>query len=259
MSIRFTPEYTDYVNEQVRNYNRRVRSANKEGKIPKKYLPNTVSLRAIKKNYTNRKDLNRELENLAMFNRESARQLKQVGEKIFTKYDLDLIKKQKNPTIQYFQQLYNMLEPKIEKGYYAEKERVDLIKEYLGILKKDERSLEGEDIEIIQSAIDQYRNSFIKQGAGYRGFLSEVEWVMKNVGIEKSERDRFFRKLEEVDQDQFFRMYNTSDLIERVYELADSPTYGGIKLNTSKDAARELIDTLIEEIDTLIEETKQPM
>ena len=257
MAIRFTPKYNEYANEIVRNYNRRVRSANKEAKIPKKYLPDTVSLRSLKKNFTTRKDLNRELENLKMFSRESVRQLYTVGDKTFTQYELDLVKKQKDPTIQYYQELYNLYEPKIEKGYYAEKARVALIQDTLEILRKDEENLTGEDVDIIKSAIDEYRRSYARRGGAYRGFLSEVEWVMTQVGVEKADRDRFFKKLESVDQDQFFRIYNQSDIIERVYELADSPTYGGMKLNASKEDARELIDTLLEEIDMIIEETKE--
>lgn len=257
MAIRFTPKYNEYTNEIVRNYNRRVRSANKQGKIPMKYLPDTVSLRKLKKNFVTRKDLNRELDNLKMFSRESARQVHEVGNKSFTQYQLDLVKKQKNPTIDYYQELYNLYEPKIEKGYYAEKARVAEIQDTLEILRKDEEDLTGEDIEIIESAIEEYRHSHARKGGAYRGFLSEVEWVMTQVGVDKVDRDRFFKKLENVDQEQFFRIYHNSDIIERVYELADSPTYGGMKLNASKEDAKELIDTLLEEIDMIIEETSE--
>lgn len=257
MAIRFTPEYKKKVNDIVRKYNRRVIAANKEGKIPKRLLPETVSLISIKKNYPSRKILNKELKNLEAFSRESVRQIEGKDNETFTSYDIELINRNRQDVIDYFQNIYNTLEPKIDKGYYAEKARVGQVKTYLDLLKKDEAELTGADIKTLKAATNLYRGSFEKRGGGYRGFLSEVDWVMRNVGISKEERDRFFKKLEQVDQDQFWKIYNTSDLVERVYDLADSPKYGTVKMNASEEDARVLIDNLIEEIDTLIEETSE--
>lgn len=257
MAIRFTPEYRKYIKDIVDPYNRRVIAANKEGKIPKKFLPETVSLRKLKKNYPNRKALNKELANLKAFSRESVRQIETIDDVTLTSYDINLINTNKKEVIDYYQSMYDVLAPKIEKGYYAEKERVEQYRSYLNLLRKDERELTGQDLKTLKAATNLYRESFNIRGGGYRGFLVEVEWVMRNVGIPKEDRDRFFKKLEQVDQDQFWKIYNTSDLIERVYDLVDSPEFGPMKLNTKKEDARELIDDLIAEIDALIEETAE--
>ena len=49
-----------------------------------------------------------------------------------------------------------------------------------------------------------------------------------------------------------------NDLINRIYQLADSPKYTGGKLiiRSSEDVANRLISTLMEQIDLLISEVK---
>jgi hypothetical protein len=114
-----------------------------------------------------------------------------------------------------------------------------------------------EQFRSFRSSIYQFIDRPHKLAAGYRGFLSEVDSVMGLVGIEEKGRKKFFNKVNKLTPEQFHYLYETSDLISRVYDLADSPELvGGIKINTSEENARDLIDTLMEEIDELIEEAK---
>ena len=66
------------------------------------------------------------------------------------------------------------------------------------------------------------------------------------------------KKLSELDEDQFFAMYEDNNIIERVYDLGGSPEKEGeIQLNTTEENAREIIDALTEQIDGLVDKYKE--
>ena len=254
MAIRFTPEYNARINKIVKNYNQKVNRANRIGKINRDKLPENVSARQLKKSYTRRKDLERELKNLELFSRKSVRnRLDNVSE-----YDIKLIKSNKQAAIKYYENLADLIAKKAVSGYPLEKRRYNEIQDNLELLKSDISSASVADLKSIERSIDKYRRSFERQATGYRGFLSEIEAIMDRVGVDSTSKKEFFDKLSQLNQEEFYELYESTDIIRSVYELADSPKYTGGKLvlhDTEKNAKR-LIDDLMNDIDYLINKVK---
>ena len=255
MAIRFTPEYNKYIRKTVNEYNRKVQRANTQGKINKANLPDLISVKDLKRSYQHRADLDRELENLRMFSRKSVRQ-KKAGE--VSQYQVNLINANREKTIKFFEHKADIIRKKATSGYPLQKDRLNAIERNLEILRKGTEGATERELKTMSAYIDKYRSSFERQATGYRGFLSEVDLIMGNVGIDQAKQDELFKKLSKLDEEEFMDLYEKEDIIGRIYELADSPKYTGgeLKLKGNEDDARRLIDSLIENIDVMIAEVK---
>lgn len=255
MAIRFTPEYNKRINRIVSNYNQKVNRANKRGKINRSELPETVSARLLKKSYSNRSDLERELKNLESFSRKSVR--RQDG--VLSEYDVKIINQNRLAAIKHYEHEADIIREKANSNYPLQKERLNAIEANLKILKKGVSNANTEELVSMERYIDKYRKSFERRSTGYRGFLSEVEELMKMQKIDKAQRDAFFDKLSQLNEQEFFELYEKNDLISKIYQLADSPKVTGGKLIIHAKDEKEpekLIQTLLTDIDKLIAEIK---
>lgn len=254
MAIRLTPEYKKNMYKIVRNYNRRVKRANTEGKIRKDRLPEKASIYALTHNYSSRDELDKELANLQSFSRQSVRQKYNTT---LSEYDVDLIKRNKKDAREFFENRRDMLEKNLNPVSLSDEATLARYEAYVDILGKDLDSLDDQDAKLMERAVANYRMAHAKQGAGYRGFMAEVEWVMDNVGIDPEVKDEFFKKLRKLSPDEFYQIYMENDLITAVYRLADSPSVSEMKLNTTEEDARGIIDALIENVDVMIANAKK--
>lgn len=261
MAIRYTPEYNRRIRRVVENYNRKLSRARQIDKVKKADLPEQVSVKTLKNSFTRRRDLERELRTLEKFSRQSVKQ--SVGR--VTVYDREVIKKNRRATIKYFENTVRAIRKKDIKYYPGEQARVKTIEQNLDILRKGVSRATESEIETMKAYVDKYRKSFQIQASGYRGFMSEVEQIIDavNIGagdeqISDADKDAFFKKFSKLTPEEMYELYESSDLIGRVYRLADSPKYTGgeLKIYASDDYARTLIKALMEEADLLISEVK---
>lgn len=255
MAIRFTPEYNRNLYKIVKNYNQKVKRANEEGKIPRALLPQEVSIRQLKRNYTSREELDRELENLKLFKRKSIRH--SAGEPI-TGYEMQVLRTTQQKAKEFYEHQYKVFKP-VARPYDPEDiSKLEMFKTNIELLNKDIDKVAEDDLKAMERAVHNYRHSFNKQGAGYRAFLEEIEWVMNTVGVPKAEKEAFFKKIKKLTPQQFYDIYVSQDLVQRAYELADSPAYGKMKLNTTEENAREdIIQPLLDSIDIFIQEQQK--
>lgn len=263
MAIRFTPDYEKRIKRIARNYNRAVVNANKQGRIRKDKLPDLVSVEALKSSYSRRSDLERELKTLEAFSRKGVKTSYAIGT---SNYDIDVIRKNRRATINYFENLAGMIRSKGTDEYPGQKARLKTIEKNLDILRKGTAGATEDELESMSAYVDKFRKSFERQATGYRGFMSEIDMVIDNVNkgatdeeiITDEERDAFFKKFSKLTPEELYELYERKDLIKRVYLLADSPKYTGgkLKLYAKKDDARDLIKTLMEEADLLIASVK---
>ena len=256
MAIRFTPEYNKRIAKVVKNYNASVRKANKQGKMRKDRLPELTSVETLKKSYSKRADLERELKTLESFSRKSAKAGYAVG---ISNYDIDVIRKNRRATIKHFEHVAETIKKKATTNYPLQTARYKAIEANLKILKKRPSEATEEELKTMLANVTKYRKNFERQATGYRGFMSEIDLIMERVGISDTERDAFFEKFSKLTPEEFEDLYSKNDLISRIYELADSPKYtkNELHLYASEDQAKNLINTLMNEADMLIAEVKQ--
>ena len=253
MAIRYDPEYNKEIRRVVKNFNQSVTRAMKRG-TPKNVLPDTIKVSNIKELYDTRAELNRQLAQIEKFkikdlktyvNTKSGQQIR--------KWKYDYLELNAEHAKEYFEKRRDAVSQKINRGFAGESMRLDNINSKLETLSLDTSKMSESQYRSYEAAIREYMTAPAKIKAGYRGFLSEVDEVMKRVQIPKEESDAFFKKFRVLTPDQFQYLYEHSDIIDRVYDIIDSPIHGNkTKMNTSKKDAKKIITTLIEEVDDLI-------
>ena len=219
-----------------------------------KDLPDVVSTRELKRRFDKPEDLERELALMRGFRRDTLKEVELSGGAKAIKWDVEHIKNNLEQAKRYYENEERIVSERIGR-YPSERDRLNLIAANKAALEFDIDNLNQEQFENAKGAINTFIRSRNKWGAGYRGFMSEVEEVMTRTGVSKEQRDVFFKKFQKLNQEEFHYLYESSDLIKRIYALIDSPKHKN-KMNASTEDARSYVDDLMDEIDLMIDEAK---
>lgn len=253
MAIRFDKAYNAEINRVVRNYNQKRNRAIQRGF---RQLPPVMKVSELKTRYTVRSDLNRELNRLRKFNiTDALKKVETQGGVESTAWEMKYLKGNARNARDYFEREYKRVSKRVAR-FPGETERLNNIRAKIDILDIDLSYMNQEQFRSARRAIFEYVEAPAKRKAGYRGFLNEVDLVMQRLGYSKDEIDSVLDKFNELNPDQFLYAYDHFDIISRIYELADSPIYSGLKLNTTEEDAENLIDTLMEQVDGVITDAK---
>lgn len=256
MAIRFDKNYNAKIDKVVRNFNQKVNRLTKRGFT---HLPDTLTVSELKSRYEKRKDLNRELRFLTKFTAdEGLKTIETSGGVKAIKWEYDYLKK----NIKYAKDYYDR---EIAKLAYLDTPMQVAKSEYLNNLKVKRYYLDRELNELTQPQFSTYKsivNESIQanyvQSAKYRGWLNEVETIMRQLGYDNQTINKFFEGFDKLTPHQFITMYRQSNLISRIYELyIPSKEDGDFRLSTSEEDARNLIDTVMTEKDEMIRKAKE--
>lgn len=258
MAIRYDKEYNAEIRRTVKNFNQLVNRALKRG-APQNTLPQPIKVSTLKSLYTTRKELNQQLSQIKKFSSKNLSTYVTLdsGAK-FNKWKYDYLKLNADQAKEYFEARKDMLSKRISRGFAGETMRLDNVVSKLETLNQDPQTMSESQYRSYEAAINEYMNAPARAKAGYRGFLSEVDEVMKRVQLPDNEINEFFKKFKTLTPDQFQYLYDNSDLIGRVYDIIDSPIHGNkMKMNTSKSDATTLVNMLMEEVDGLVTEAQE--
>lgn len=246
MPIRYDKNFNDRIYSVVRNYNKRVQRLQRKDR---KNIPQHVKVSELKARYSNRADLNKELNLLESFNkRDLQKTVETKGGAEAISWHLDYLKANTKNAIKYFERERD-IELKKNPIYPSQKMRLNEVEEAINTLQQDLNYLNQSQFNSYSSYIKEYLDSPRRMMNGYRGFLYQVETAMRMTGYEKSQINSLFNKFKTLTPPQFLELYKTNNLINRLYEIVKSPVHGEAQLTLAEDDARELLDALIEEID----------
>ena len=254
MSIRYDKELNSRLRREVDNFNKKRKRAIQRGF---RQLPPAMKVSELKARYTVKSDLDREINRLRRFNITNAlERVETQGGIDSTSWELKYLKGNVRNARDYFERELKRVSKRVAK-FPGEAERLNNIKAKIDILDIDLSYMDQEQFRSARRAIFEYVEAPAKRKAGYRGFLSEVDLVMQRLGYSSDEIDSVLNKFNKLNPEQFLYAYDHFDIISRVYELADSPIYGGLKMNTSDKDAADLIDTLKRDADKVIKDAKK--
>lgn len=253
MAIRYNKELNARLRREVDNFNKKRKRAIQRGF---RQLPPAMKVSELKARYTVKSDLDRELNRLRKFNVTNAlERVETQGGIDSTSWELKYLKGNVRNARDYFEREYKRVSKRVSK-FPGEAERLNNIRAKIDILDIDLSYMNQEQFRSARRAIFEYVEAPAKRKAGYRGFLSEVDLVMQRLGYSSDDINKVLNKFNKLSADQFLYAYDHFDIISRVYELADSPTYGGLKMNTTDEDAENLVDTLMDEVDGIITDAK---
>lgn len=257
MAIRFDSDFNNKIRREVMNYNQNRSRAIKRGL---KNVPPIARVSDLKARYTSRKELEKELTRLRQFKAGKLTEVETAGGAKALDWELNYLRKITNEAKQYYNREILSTQRYLAKfpnqRDIGKEEHLNELLDKRSFLDQDIKSLNQEDYKTFRATVYDYTQEHYRSNRSYRGFLSEVEAVMTMVGIDKDVINLFMKKFKVLSPEEFVYLYNNSDLIARIYELADSPTLGKLKLNTSKSDAKEKIETLLAEQDDLIQQAQ---
>lgn len=257
MAIRYTKAYNKEIRDAVKHFNSVRKTQSKKGI---KLSPSPLKVSELKARYQTRRELDKELALLNKVSSSSDKLLKEVetsGGATAVKWELDYLKLNAKKAIEHFEH-QKEIEAKREPMFPGERMRLDAIEQKLQYLNMDVDYMNQEQFRSYRAVIREYAAAPGKIKGGYKGFLTEVDAVMRRCGYSEETINSVYEKLKTLTPAEFHEWYETSDLVRRVYELADSPTYeSGIKLNTDEeDAKNNILDPFLGRLDYDIENIK---
>ena len=258
MAIKYTPNYNKNLNNIVRNFNRKRERYYEKGY---RHLPDRIYVAQLKKQYNTREELNKELNRLQDFvkngNKPLAIEETEGGAKI-TSWEMNYLQENIAPAKEHFEALIEEAEQHSDLYHIARKDYLETLQRERNFLERDIKTLSPEDMLTFKRTISKYQKYNWLNERYYRGFLSELEGIMKYAGYRSKDFDEIVDKLKELNPRQFVTMYNESDLIRKIYDIADSPIHGqGLKFNTDKEDMRTQINSLMKQVDDLVKKYKE--
>lgn len=252
MAINFTKDYNREIRRVVKNFNARRKTLSKKGI---KLTPAPVKVSDLKARYETRSDLNKELALLNKVSSSSDSLIKQVenaGGATAVQWELDYLKLNEKAAIEYFKREYDLVSKKVGR-FPGERTRLDSIAANLEVLNLDLDYMNQEQFKSYRAAIRSYMTIPGKMKGGYRGFLTQIDEAMGQLGYSEEDKRKVFNKLKVLKPHQFHAMYEESDMIDRLYEISGSPKHGSEKgLTTTPKEAKKMIEEFLEEEDELI-------
>lgn len=249
MAIKFDPDYNREIRRIVYNFNRKRNRAIKRG-IAEKYLPEKRYVSDLKMEYSRRSALNRELRNLEKFNKlgfDAFEVVETLGGGRTSRYNLEYLKNNLRSTKEFYDR-------QIEEAKLLYEDNTNSMsrREYLFNLEEKRKYLELDIDYLDESGLKtfakytrQAQTYNLDNARKYRNFLAIVEQAMDMVGFSNEAKDSFFAKFNNLSPAEFIKLYQRSNMIQRVYDLYVSST----QLNTDDEDASRILTNLTERID----------
>lgn len=255
MAIRFDAGYNANMRKIVANYNQRRKRMERAGI---KNIPEPASVSELKGRYTVKSELNRELERLKNLGRgDVLEKIETSGGVKAVKWQAQYLKNNVKNARNYFEREYERVSKRPVK-FPGERQYLDDIRAKINLLDRNINFMDQAEFRSAVSTVNEFAMSPTMRKAQYRGFLSEVDWVMEKIGYDDDERTKFFNKFHKLTPSQFLYMYDNNDIIARIYRLYHKD-YGEeeARLTDSEANAEKLIDELMNQADVMIEDAKE--
>ena len=257
MAIRYDKSFNKEITRVVHNFNQKRNRAIKRGYT---HLPPRLLVSELKSRYTTKSELIKELKFIESFNKKKdlIKVVENEGGAKSIKWDYLRLKR----NIEGAKKHYDRLIAEVAKGDtiydIGKKHLLETYTRQREILDLDLSQLSQNDFNTFRATINKYEKFNYLASRSYKGFLSEVLEVIKYSGYSEEVANQFVEKFKVLTPQQFVILYNDSNLIKRVYDIADSPIHGAsLKFNTDRRDAKEVIDALFEQTDEIIDEYKQ--
>lgn len=241
----------------VKNFNEKQRRVESSGKG---YAPERISVKELKTRYRTRSELTRTLNQLEKFNKmgKSAYQVieNQGGGRTnrwryeYTKANVLRARKYWQRRLAYQMDLYTS-----DTHYPVRQENVENTQRIVALLSTPTQFMTTSQLKSAQRYIARMDQEQNLRASDYRFFMSRISEIMENLQYSEKEINEFFEKFTKMNPDDFWKMYQETDILRDIYEnVIPSP-----KPNQTVDEAdaRDKIKTLYENIGSYIDKYKK--
>lgn len=266
MSIRYDTKLTKNIQRVVRNFNQKVSRLEKINDELGIYdLPEKVSIKALKKSVTSRKELYRKLNDLSLFSQRDIERSIETTSGTMSKYDYELLKKEQRRLKSYYTRKihsYQNLSPRI-----AGKKQIGTLKtlgdEYLQqlqkrreYLNKDITKLDKDHLEYFIKSIKNSRGLEEKAYRYYQTYVNDMYVKLGySIGYDKEKLDYIQKRLKELSPQQFDKARRIEATLQTVDDFyIDIHSEKSLAQNKEDIVAK--FDLLYDSIDTIVAQAK---
>lgn len=255
MAIRFTPSYNAEIRRVVKSFNQKRNRAIKKGY---RNLPPPLTVADLKARYDNRSDLDQDLKLIQKFNTDEALlEVENSGGAKAIAWEVMYLKNNIEKAKEFYdRQLYEARHEKTE-GLVTQAEYVNNLKAKRDFLDLELAQLNQSDYRTYRATVNEYLEASRRNASSYRGWLKEVETIMRNLGYDNKTINKFFEGFDKLSPRQFVKLYRSNSLISRIYELYIPTNDGSFKLSAPEEEAKDLIDTFMEQKDQMIKDVQR--
>lgn len=258
MAIRYTSELNNEMRRSVKNFNAKVTYMENKNY---RNIPERTSVRELKARYSKRSDLIREINRLNSFKKtDLVKRIETDGGNKAIKWQLDFIKANTENAKEYFQNEYKRVSKRLGK-FPGERTYLDTISAKIELLERDINYMNQSDFRSTYNIVNEFAMSPTRRKAQYRGYLSEVEWLMNKLGYEDEKIEKLFNKFTTLTPSQFLYAYDNNDIIAKIYRLYHKD-YGdaeGHLTTRTEEQARDLVDEFFAQVDDIVKDAKKNM
>lgn len=240
--IRYDPRYNQEINRVVSNFNRKVRRLEKE---ERELLPSTVSVRDIKDKFTNKRDLNKYLNDLRRFSKRGAETIVNVGGKDYTRYQIDLfrinLRRERAALDRDIKRSQSM------KHRYPVQHDINVQN-----LRNRRARLSESWTELISTKLDEQIGSYFKKLETYDNYFEVLFQDAYLIDYPEEKINHIKKNLLKLSPNQFMRALQDAPEVQFIFDYYHSLTrqtgrVGGRTIKDSFDALYDRIDEIVNE------------
>lgn len=266
MAIRYDTKLTKDIQRVVRNFNQKIdRLERINDKLGIYDLPDKISIKALKKSVTSRKELYRKLDDLSLFSKRGVEEAIQTESGLMSRYDYELLKKEQRRLKSYYTRKihsYENLSPRI-----GGKKQIGTLQtlgdEYLQQLKarreylnKDITKLDKDHLEYFKDSLTSASKIELKAERYYDTYINDMYMKLGyNIGYDKDKLSYIQSRLKELTPQQFDKARRIESALQTVDDFyTDIHSEKTLQQNKEEISAR--FDLLYESIDDIIAQAK---
>lgn len=260
MKITFGDDIEKEIERTVRNFNAKVKY-NKNKTRGKGMLPQRIRVQDIKEKYSDkpRAELVRQLRLYQSFGKRNALNAISSSTRL-SEWEKDYFEQNLEKTRQFYDkeigELKHIIGDKPE-YFLRQNSRLGVLITKRKMLDKDLTKLSESDISVLRHTFNYAERSDIVKQKGFRLYLDQVERLLKLRGVSKQEREKLLSKFDVLTENEFSEMVRNEDLIDRIYDLVNSPSgRGQYELMVDDANADAIIRDLWNNADDLIAKYK---
>ena len=266
MSIRYDAKLNKNIQRVVRNFNQKVDRLEKiNSKLGIYDLPDKISIKALKKSVSSRRELYRELDNISLFSKKGMEKSISTASGDMSRYDYELLKKEQQRLKKYYTRKihsYENLSPRIagkkqtgtlqtlgDEYLQQLQSRREYLNKNISDLNKDQlenfvKSIEG-SIRLEEKAVRFY-NTYIDDMYVKLGY---------SIGYDKDKIEYVKKRLKELTPQQFDRARRIETTLQTTEDYYVD-VHSEKSLSQNKEDITRKFDLLYESIDTIVEQAK---
>ena len=212
--IRYDREYNQKISQVVSNFNRKVRRLEKE---ERRLLPTPVKVSEIKDRFTDRRELNKYLNDLRRFGKRGAEEIVEIKGKEYTRYQIDIYRLN-------LRREKERLNREIEKDEFADYRYPMQHNVHMQNLKNRRKKLGRHWDETIDAEYYQIVYKYLKDNETFDNYMEILFRDAYQVGFDKHKLWHIRRRLNELSPDQFIHVLETSPEIQYIFDYYHSLT-----------------------------------